>query len=721
MKRRNQQQSTPQPPPQTKGICSYQFLLWILGFLLFSAVVISVTLALRIQPPTVRNDLVVPLTFPPTPSSPPTTSTTAATTTIASTSAAPTTSAASTTTPIPDVLITCPPDVTVVLGFSLSPTYTSGSANASGGCTVPVVQYVDTVVSTSPVRSYWSSPLPPLDGGGGGGLRNSKKQPPTKRFGPTDQSGLPIQDAGPGAESVTPVLVPFPQSDDDGGDKRRSPSFSAQNLVVQGTPLSVSNTGAPVPSATAAVGPNHVVMTVNSASGATVVITDKSTVALGSFVLNTLAGSGNCSTTTVGDGQVVWDSEANLWLLMEFGVAGSNTLCIYASTTSDPTGSYNSFAYYFGPTHTASAAKLGVWRSVYGITLNLSPTFVGDNPMSMCVLHRNETLSFVPGPNATAPSIFCAAPYNGRLPGFSTLINEWTPIHAESSVPAATESADSDSIGAVFFRHIDDEYHYGANTPSFDIIEVEHWYNINFTAATYQAIRYQVSVLDFRSENGTCPSPTACIPTPTAQYVDPMRSVLMQRISYKYIPATGQESAVFTLTSHANGTAVARVYWFELRWMSPILNTPALWVKYQEGVLPFNDTIHRWMGAIGIDGNGTIALVYSASSASVYPSLYVTDRLGNDPLGQMRQPLLLFSGGLGSVIPSNQWGEYYSVSTDPTQSRNFYVTGQISSNTYPWVAKLVKVRVLAETVERNWTANDYCGHSTSCVQTITAQ
>lgn len=132
--------------------------------------------------------------------------------------------------------------------------------------------------------------------------------------------------------------------------------------------------------------------------------------------------------------------------------------------------------------------------------------------------------------------------------------------------PQATEAAGSNTIGAVFFRAIDDELQFGANTPTTDQIEIEHWHDINFTASSYNAIRYKVAVQDFNSAVGSCNArwgghsilsvceynfflkSNACIPTPTTVRLDPVRSVIMQKMSYRYIPVTGQQSLVFSLT-----------------------------------------------------------------------------------------------------------------------------------------------------------------------------
>jgi hypothetical protein len=569
----------------------------------------------------------------------------------------------------------------------------------------PIVGYVDAVVGTNPTRR--SAP--------------QKKGEIMGRVIVPSNNGV-LQSSGVMGIHLTPVQLGVTPSG--GGTlnlnhvgpsflfkrKKRSPSFSNASLVIQGSPLSVVNTGAVPPDATSAASPNHVLTTINTATGSLVIVTDKNTGYLGSFYINSIAVSTGCNGTTNGNGQVAWDSEASLWILAE---RGTDLLCVYISETSDPFANYTSFAY--GLPSGSTYPVVGIWKNAYLLTFStLSSAY------NMCVLDRTQMISFVDGPNATAPVLFCGAPYNGRLAGFPNF-QSWTPISVQGVMPPrATEAAGSDTTGAVFFRHIDDELHSGANTPAFDTIEVEHWYNINFTTYTYNAVRYMVSVADFNSANGTCTSPSACVPTPTAQHLDPVREVVMPRASYTYIPATGQQSVVFSLTSHSNGTAIARVNWYELRWLSPVLFTPPLWTKYQEGTLPFNDTIHRWLGSAAMDGNGTIALVYAASSSSVYPSLYVTSRLANDPPGVMRDPLLLYSGNMGSTLSNNRWGKYFSVSVDPSHSRTFYVTGMSSSNTYPWTAHLVKVRVLGETIQRTWKASDYCSNpSATCVQTIT--
>lgn len=620
--------------PGAISIFSYQGFLWAIGFLLFSGVIISVVVVLRTQPPTVRNNLVLPKTFSSTPTVAPTNGTTTTTAPETTTTTAATTTMAPTTTPVPDVVITCPANLSFVLGTS----FTGGYATAAGGCTVPVIQFSEVKI----------------------------------------------------------------------------PSASAINLIVQGTPFSQSNTGAAAPSQIAAVGDLHIVTGINTLNGAFITVTDKNTVPIGSFMLNTRATPGsNCSGSNDGEPQVLWDNEQKVWILLEIGASGTNSLCVYISTTSDPLSTYHAFVYDFG-SHYPAYPKIGLWSNVYGLTFNKAPAYASEVPKSMCVLDRAAMISFVPVLNATNPPILCGAPLNGLLSGFTSSggMNAWTPITAEGGPmpPQATEASGDSSIGAVFFRHVDDELHSGAATLFADTIEVEHWYNINFTASTYNAIRYKVTVNDFDSKNGT-------VPTPTAFRLNPRREVLMQKASYRYIPEANTQSTVFTLTSHTN---ITRVYWFELRWRSPSAFIQPRWLIHQQGVLPFNDTVHKFMGSIAMDGNGTIALVYAASSPIYYPSLFVTSRLASDPLNAMRSPLLLYAGDVGSLIGSSQWGNYFSMSADPTQRRTFYLTGQVASNIYPWVSWLVKVGVLGETVQRTWTANDYCTGSANCVQTITA-
>lgn len=207
--------------PPSNGVCNYQCGLLFLTFLMIAAVVISVSIALSIQPSTVKNVLILPRTYPPTTpvSTTTVTTVTAATTAPLSTTTPPSTTAA-TTTPIPTLTITCPPNITVVLGASLLPQDTGGTPSTTGGCTSPIVQYNDSVTNTS-VTKRTTFDLPP----------------PMHEV--SERIGLEMASIYLGSD-LKPVMATTPQ---ESRLMQRSPSFASGNLVIQGTPAAVSNTG----------------------------------------------------------------------------------------------------------------------------------------------------------------------------------------------------------------------------------------------------------------------------------------------------------------------------------------------------------------------------------------------------------------------------------------------------------------------------------------------
>ena len=77
---------------------------------------------------------------------------------------------------------------------------------------------------------------------------------------------------------------------------------------------------------------------------------------------------------------------------------------------------------------------------------------------------------------------------------------------------------------------------------------------------------------------------------------------------------------------------VSGIRWWEIR------NPSSSPVIFQEGTYApgITDGIHRWMGSIAMDGQGNMALGYSASNGtnpSVFPSVFYTGRMANDPSG----------------------------------------------------------------------------------------
>ena len=58
---------------------------------------------------------------------------------------------------------------------------------------------------------------------------------------------------------------------------------------------------------------------------------------------------------------------------------------------------------------------------------------------------------------------------------------------------------------------------------------------------------------------------------------------------------------------------------------------------YQQGTYAPADGNSRWMGSLAMDHIGNVALGYSISGPSLYPSIRYAGRLVDDPLGEMSQ------------------------------------------------------------------------------------
>ena len=117
---------------------------------------------------------------------------------------------------------------------------------------------------------------------------------------------------------------------------------------------------------------------------------------------------------------------------------------------------------------------------------------------------------------------------------------------------------------------------------------------------------------------------------------------------------------------------IAGIRWWELR--SP----NAAPVLFQEGTFApgVSDGVHRWMGSAAMDSSGNMALGYSASSSTVFPSSRYTGRLVSDPPGTLPQGEGEIIAGTGSQTTSQRWGDYTSLNVDPVDDCTFWYVNE---------------------------------------------
>ncbi|MDQ3016222.1 MAG: T9SS type A sorting domain-containing protein, partial [Bacteroidota bacterium] len=183
----------------------------------------------------------------------------------------------------------------------------------------------------------------------------------------------------------------------------------------------------------------------------------------------------------------------------------------------------------------------------------------------------------------------------------------------------------------------------------------------------------------------------SCIPQPNGQGIDGAEWIITNKAQYRNFGT--HESFVLSFMVDVTGNEVAGIRWIEMR------KTPAQdWFLYQEGTIGSDDGLHRFMSSIGIDGQGNIGVAYSISGESKHPSLRYTGRYATDPLGTMTFKEYEFATGGGS-IGTDRFGDYASMSVDPSDDQTFWFSGEYIPTTGNWSTRVVAFAAARDTFD----------------------
>jgi hypothetical protein len=453
------------------------------------------------------------------------------------------------------------------------------------------------------------------------------------------------------------------------------------------------------------VGPNHIVQTVNLLFR----VYNKSGTALTPLakISSLFAPLGSpCGTTNNGDPVVLYDPLADRWLISQFCLQFNPNMhqLVAISKTGDPTGQYFLYDFVMPNNKFHDYPHYGVWPDGYYLTTNefnqAGNQFLGGGAFAFDrkkMLQGDSTASYIYFDESLIdPSL------GGELP--TDIDGVVTPPVGTPNLFMefrATEFGDPNDALRMF------EFHADFATPA----------NSTFTQ------KPDLLLVPFDASQ---PSSANAIeqppPATSSGFLDSLADRLMHRVAYRTL-AGGVESYVLNFTVNVSGVPAtsASTYQTGIRWVELRRNpgTGAVTVNQQGTYAPgAGDGVNGrnvWMASIAQDYQGDIALGFSASSLTQFPSILFAGRLAGDAAGTLGQgEATLFAGSGSQQHTAGRWGDYSATSVDPADECTFWHTNQYysASGTSPW-----RTRIGAFKVDPNCTAQPkgtITGHVTDC-------
>jgi hypothetical protein len=403
------------------------------------------------------------------------------------------------------------------------------------------------------------------------------------------------------------------------------------------------------PDANASVGATQVVETVNRE----LAVFEKSTGSpiLGPIFVGILWQGFNAPCVRrydLADPVVLYDKLANRWLVSIHTLGTPYFICLAVSTTGDATGPYNRYAFQVQADGLPTNEQLGIWPDGYYLAhliFTNASTYVGPQA---CAVDRNRMIA---GQTATMQ---CFQINNTNIRGMAP-----SDLDGRNAPPAGSPN-----------------YYLIQGPPGSNSLYL-YRFHVNFTSPASSTFTGP-STIKVAPYNAPPRGGSGVVPQlGTTQLLGVNGGDVMPRLAYRNFPNANppHESLVATHSVRVGTGSNFRVglRWYELRAPG---TTPTV---FQQGTYS-PDTTSRWMGSIAMDKMADIAIGYSTSSATMYPSIRYTGRVPSDPLNTLEAEGTIFNGN-GSQTGGGRWGDYTSMSMDPSDDCTMWYTGEYLAST----------------------------------------
>jgi hypothetical protein len=159
---------------------------------------------------------------------------------------------------------------------------------------------------------------------------------------------------------------------------------------------------------------------------------------------------------------------------------------------------------------------------------------------------------------------------------------------------------------------------------------------------------------------------TNCVPQPgTDRRLDAQGDKIMARLVYRRIGTRESLVAVHSVNTSAGGGGVR---WYEFR-----INKDRSVRLHQQGTYAPNGS-YRWMASPAIDRLGNIGIGYSFGGTPHFAGQRFAGRLANDPLGKLtlRETMLVEGEGAQNAM---RWEDYTQTAIDPSDDCTIWYVG----------------------------------------------